>query len=169
LVAYVVAKEPPAPEPNEMRAFLQKKLPDYMVPSLFVALKELPQTPNGKIDRKALPDPDRPQVELAKAYTPPGTTTETILAQIWCEVLDLPQVGIHNNFFELGGHSLLVTKILARLREALEVDLPMRVLFEAPTVAALAVAVEEALVDEIKALSDEEARRLEAAPQSSSG
>jgi amino acid adenylation domain-containing protein len=167
LVAYVVPKEQPAPEPNELRAFLQKKLPDYMVPSLFLALDELPQTPNGKIDRKALPDPDKSPAQSGKTYTAPRTTVETILTQIWCEVLDLPQVGIHSNFFELGGHSLRVTKVLARLREALQVDLPMRVLFEAPTVAALALVVEEALVEEIASLSEEEVQQLEASSPSS--
>ena len=169
LVAYVVAGQQPGPEPNELRAFLQKKLPDYMVPSLFVALEELPLTPNGKIDRKALPDPDRSQAEVAKAYTAPRTTTEAILTQIWCEVLNLQKIGIHDDFFELGGHSLMVAKVLARLRETVQVDLPMRVLFEAPTVATLARAVEEALIDEIQSLPEDEAERLDASVQQSNG
>lgn len=164
LVAYLVAKKRPGPGAAELRTFLKDRLPEYMVPSVFVVLDELPLTPNGKVDRKALPNPDGTTAKPVDAA--PRTTTELILAEIWCEVLDLPAVGVHDNFFELGGHSLMVTKVLARLREKVQVDLPMRVLFEAPTIAALSLLVEEALVEEIKGLSEEEAEALAEAAQS---
>jgi amino acid adenylation domain-containing protein len=166
LLGYIVAKKEPAPDAGQLRAFLKQTLPDYMIPSLFIALSEMPLTPNGKVDRKALPDPDGSPARSERAYTAPRTTTETILADIWREVLDLPQVGVHDNFFELGGHSLMVTKVLARLRDAVQVDLPMRALFEVPTIAGLALVVEEVLLEEIKELSEEEAQRLEAVAES---
>jgi acyl carrier protein len=169
LVAYIAPQKQPAPAAPEIRALLKRNLPDYMVPSLFISLNELPQTPNGKVDRKALPRPAGSADELEEVYTAPRTTTETILAQIWCEVLNIPRAGVNDNFFDLGGHSLMVTKVLARLHEAVQVDLPMRTLFESPTIAALALVVEEALVDEIKELSEEEAQRLESVAQSFSG
>jgi acyl carrier protein len=148
-----------------VRDFLKQKLPEYMVPSAIVPLEKLPLTPNGKLDRRALPPPDQNRPDLAKAYAAPGTTTEEVLAEIWREVLGLDRIGIHDNFFELGGHSLLVTQVLARVREAFHVELPLRRLFEAPTVAELAAAVEEILVREIRELSDVEAERLMREPE----
>nr|QEO74597.1 condensation domain-containing protein [uncultured bacterium] len=134
LVAYVVA-DGHVPATTELRAHLTATLPDYMVPAAFVTLDELPLTPNGKLDRDALPSP-----ELEAAYTAPRTPIEEILAGIWAEVLGLERVGVHDDFFELGGHSLVATKVVARVRDALDVELPVRALFESPTVAALAEA-----------------------------
>src|SRR6185369_3712148 len=123
-----------------LRDGLKQRLPDYMVPSLFMVLDALPLTPNGKIERKALPVP---QAGIAGAdFVAPRTTAEQTLAAIWSEVLKLERVGVHDDFFELGGHSLLATRVLARLRDALSVELPLRALFEAPRLAGLAVRIE---------------------------
>jgi len=160
LVAYVVAKPATAPNISELRDFLKKQLPDYMVPSVFLPLEKMPLMPNGKLDRRALPAPDQSRPDLERVYAAPGTTTEGALAEIWSEVLGMDQVGIHDNFFELGGHSLLATQVLTRVREAFQVELSLRRFFEAPTIAELAAAVEEALIQEIKELSNAEAGRL---------
>jgi acyl carrier protein len=165
IVAYAVPAAGVTLNLSQVRDFLKQKLPEYMVPSAIVPLEKLPLTPNGKLDRRALPPPDQNRPDLAKAYAAPGTTTEEVLAEIWREVLGLDRIGIHDNFFELGGHSLLVTQVLARVREAFHVELPLRRLFEAPTVAELAAAVEEILVREIRELSDVEAERLMREPE----
>ncbi|MGH8612555.1 MAG: AMP-binding protein, partial [Gammaproteobacteria bacterium] len=128
---------------EELRAFLKQSLPEYMVPSTFVFLERLPRTPNGKVDRNALPAPDFTSLPQAR-YVPPRTPTEERLAAIWAEVLKLERVGVEDDFFELGGHSLLATQILSRVRAAFGIELPMLVLFEATTVASLAKAVEVA-------------------------
>ena len=105
-----------------------------MVPSAFVFLDSLPLTPNGKLDRKALPAPDQSRPELDDTFAAPRTPVEEILANIWAEVLKLDKVGIHDNFFQLGGHSLLATQVVSRVRDAFKLDLPLRTLFEAPTI-----------------------------------
>ncbi|HEU4408791.1 MAG TPA: amino acid adenylation domain-containing protein [Polyangiaceae bacterium] len=134
LVAYVVGTAGAPPSPEELRDFLRDTLPEYMVPSSFVALEALPLTPNGKVDRKALP---APAVPAAADRGAPRTATEDLLAGVWAEVLGLKQVGIRQNFFELGGHSLLATQVVSRVRRALGVELPLRALFDHPTVAEL--------------------------------
>jgi amino acid adenylation domain-containing protein len=159
LVAYVVGKPDSPIDPSELRDFLKKKLPDYMVPSSFVPLHKMPLTPNGKVDRAALPRPDQTRPDSGKNYAAPRTTTEETLAAIWKGVLGLDKVGVDDGFFDLGGHSLLVTQVLTRVREAFQVELSMRRFFETPTVAELAAAIEDALVLEIGELSDEEAGR----------
>jgi acyl carrier protein len=113
-----------------------------MMPSDFMVLKELPLTPNGKVDRKALPMPDRKRPELDRTFVPPRSPVEQTVAGIWDEVLGLERVGVHDNFFELGGHSLLATQVVSRLREALQVELPLYYLFETPTIAGLAERIE---------------------------
>lgn len=137
LVAYVRLAQKQAFRAQEFRSFLQSKLPDYMVPSTFLLLDALPLTPNGKVDRCALPAPDSSQLDQSATFVAPRTPVEQQLADIWASVLKLEQVGIHNNFFELGGHSLLATQVMSRLRQAFGVELPLRTLFEAPTVADL--------------------------------
>ncbi|MFQ5794192.1 MAG: amino acid adenylation domain-containing protein, partial [Candidatus Bipolaricaulia bacterium] len=142
LVAYVVSNQEQAPMPGELRSFLKEKLPDYMVPSAFVMLDALPLTPNGKVDRRALPKPVRISPEVEKSFVAPRTPTEEKLAEIWAQVLGVEQVSIHDNFFELGGHSLLIPQLILRVREAFQMELPLRYLFEAPTVAELAQALD---------------------------
>jgi amino acid adenylation domain-containing protein/non-ribosomal peptide synthase protein (TIGR01720 family) len=129
---------------ESLRSFLEQRLPEYMVPSAFVHLEALPLSPNGKVDRKALPAPDS-LPELARAFVAPRDEVERKLASIWAEVLRLERVGIHDNFFELGGHSLLATQTLSRIRSAFGVELPLRDLFDAPTVATLGGRVHVAL------------------------
>ncbi|MFL6199189.1 MAG: amino acid adenylation domain-containing protein [Thermoanaerobaculia bacterium] len=118
----------------ELRRFLQAELPDYMVPSAFVLLDELPVTPNGKVDRAALPEPEPPRAEEG---TPPRTEPETRMAAIWKEVLGVEEVRLEDNFFDLGGHSLLATQLVSRVRAAFGIDLPLRRLFERPTLGEL--------------------------------
>jgi amino acid adenylation domain-containing protein/non-ribosomal peptide synthase protein (TIGR01720 family) len=143
LVGYVVAEPTADLKPEALRAALREKLPEYMIPSAFVCLEKLPLTPNGKVDRNALPVPDVAG-QLARQYVAPRTPTEELLAGIWAEVLGLERIGLHDHFFELGGHSLLATQVVSRLRSLFEVELPLRSLFESPTVAELARAVERA-------------------------
>src|SRR5205085_2522186 len=111
------------------RSFLKEKLPEYMIPSSWVLLDALPMTANGKVDRAALPAPDRSSRELKESFVAPRTSTEQTLAQIWAEVLQIDQVGIYDNFFEMGGHSLLATQVISRVRDILQVELPMHCLF----------------------------------------
>ncbi|WP_437589099.1 amino acid adenylation domain-containing protein [Sorangium sp. So ce1000] len=142
LVAYVVGEGGAPPAPERLREFLKEALPDYMVPAVFVALPALPLTPNGKVDRKALPAPEAPTADAVDAAGAPTTPTEEALAGIWAEVLGLERVPVHAGFFELGGHSLLATQVVSRVRKALGVELPLRSLFDHPTVAELARAVD---------------------------
>ncbi|UNU27128.1 non-ribosomal peptide synthetase [Microcoleus vaginatus] len=137
LVAYIVAPSEPTIAASELRSFLKEKLPEYMLPSAFVLLEALPLTPNGKVDRKALRAPDVERSELNAAFAP-RTPEEQLLAEIWSKVLGVKQIGIGDNFFELGGHSLLATQLIAKVREAFQVELPLRSLFQSPTVESLA-------------------------------
>ncbi len=146
LTAFVVPAgtvPPPAGFAAELRAALKKTLPEYMVPAVFAFLPELPLTPNGKLDRRAL-ERLTPSGEESTGAGAPRTPLEELVAGVWCEVLGLERVGIEDSFFDLGGHSLLATRVISRLRQTLGADLPLRALFEAPTVAALARRVEEA-------------------------
>ncbi len=174
LVAFYVAAAS-APAPGVLRTFLGEKLPGYMVPAAFVALPTLPLTASGKVDRTplrtaTLPAPD--DIDAGESYVAPRTPVETKIAAIWAGVLGAPRVGVNDNFFDLGGHSLLATQIVSRLRAHYPVDLPLRRLFESPTVAGLAGLVEEgllaqqseedlaALLAELDGLSEEETRLL---------
>ncbi|HEV8722247.1 MAG TPA: amino acid adenylation domain-containing protein [Candidatus Binatia bacterium] len=148
LVAYVVPGQQPAPTSNELRSFLKQKLPEYMVPSTFVFLETLPLTPNGKLDRKALPAPDPIRAALSQTFVGPRSPVEQIIAQIWADVLKVEKVGIHDNFFDLGGHSLLATQAMSRICQALRVELPLRALFERPTVAELAKSIDQVYREE---------------------
>jgi len=153
LVAYIVPQQGSVPTSNELREYLQRKLPNQMVPTVFVRLEELPLTPNGKLDRKALPAPEAP--ERVEESEGPRTAIEEIVAGIWREVLRLERVGMEQNFFELGGHSLLATQVISRVRDALDVEMPLRVLFESPTVGRLA---------EVAERERQAGRRVEAPP-----
>ncbi|ATB41115.1 non-ribosomal peptide synthetase [Cystobacter fuscus] len=141
LAAYVASRENVPLDIEALRAHLRGRLPEYMVPSALLQLPALPLTPNGKVDRKALPRPDPAQAGGRPAYAAPTGPLEQQLVSIWSELLRVERVGIHDSFFELGGHSLLATQLVSRLREALQVELPLRTLFETPTVAELAHAV----------------------------
>jgi amino acid adenylation domain-containing protein len=147
LVAYLVADEERAPTASEWRSFLKEQLPDYMVPSAFVLLDALPLTTSGKINRRALPVPDQVRPELEESYVAPRTAVEDDLAEMWAEVLNLERVGIHDNFFDLGGHSLLATQLISRVRATYQVELPLRRLFEMPSVAGMATLIEDSLVE----------------------
>ena len=142
LIGYVVSRHDPAPTVGELRSFLQEKVPEYMFPSLFVFLDALPLTPNGKVDRNALPPPDANKLTIDKGIIEPRSELEELVAQVWREVLKIDKIGIHDNFFELGGHSLLATRVVARLRANFNIDLPLRKLFDMPTVARLADHIE---------------------------
>jgi amino acid adenylation domain-containing protein len=154
LAAYLVTTSPtprsqlptpnsqlPTPQPTELRDFLKQKLPAYMVPGAFVYLDSMPLTPNGKIDRKVLPLPDL-DLSVRTEFVAPTTPTQATLVTLWQEILNLPQVGIDDNFFELGGHSLLATQVIIRLRPLFGVELPLRRLFESPTIAQLSELIE---------------------------
>ncbi|HID54502.1 MAG TPA: amino acid adenylation domain-containing protein, partial [Anaerolineae bacterium] len=142
LAAYIVAGPDNPPQPGQLRRFAQERLPDYMVPAAFVLLDEMPLLANGKVNRRALPEPDWSERSLDNAFVAPRTAVEEQLANIFREVLEAAQVGVHDNFFDLGGHSLLATQLVSRVREAFAIDLPLRAIFESPTVAALAEQVE---------------------------
>lgn len=166
LVAYVVGHNV---DVADLRAILSQRLPAYMVPATFVPLDVFPLTPNGKIDRKSLP---APTAASAAHYVPPRNNVETVIANLWAETLKLERVGIHDNFFELGGHSLLATQLVTRLRQTLRIELPLRALFDSPTVATMAAValqppnnrtlVEKVaqLLIQLSQLSDEEAAKL---------
>jgi amino acid adenylation domain-containing protein len=137
LVAYFVPRREPAPEPAELRGFLATALPDYMLPALFIPLAALPVTANGKLDRAALPVPEIDRSGEERRLVAPRTPLERNLAAAWQEVLG-GEVGVQDNFFEMGGHSLLAIQLVTRLRETLGVELPLRALFDSPTIARLA-------------------------------
>ncbi|MBO0797389.1 MAG: amino acid adenylation domain-containing protein, partial [Blastocatellia bacterium] len=148
LVAYLTTEPREAFTIGDLRSYLRQKLPDYMTPAAFVTLDALPLTPNGKIDRHALPAPEQSRPELAEAFVAPRHPVEELLAGAWADVLEIERVGVHDNFFDLGGHSLLATKLVSRIRDTFQVELPLAALFEAPTVAALAERIESAKREE---------------------
>lgn len=141
LVAYIVPVEGSTPDVSELRTYLKHELPDYMVPAAFVILDQLPLTPNGKLDRRALPAPVQTRTPDAVEAC---SAVEEIIAETWAVILGVEHVGLQENFFELGGHSLLAIQVMARLRDRLQVELPVRTLFESPTVSALARVIESA-------------------------
>jgi amino acid adenylation domain-containing protein len=171
LVAYIVRRYNAVPTSGELRRLLKEKLPDYMIPSTFVFLEALPLT-NGKLDRKALPEPGMFRPELDTPYAAPRTPTEAELARVWAEVLFLDNVGIHDNFFDLGGHSLAATRVVSQIIKHFQIEIPLRSLFQSPTIAEMAAVIiarpgkklgdEElaGMLAEIESMSDEDAQRL---------
>src|SRR5262249_41163027 len=148
LVAYCVRVEGEGPGAEELREHLMMTLPRHMAPAAFVFLGELPLNSNGKVDRKALPEPEM-DGQSEERYVAPRTPTDEALAQIWAEVLRLERVGVQDNFFVLGGHSLLATQVMARVRESFAVEVPVRAMFEASvTVRELAERIESARREE---------------------
>ncbi len=160
LAAYIVPAQTPPPTVSELRQALAAHLPEYMIPSAYVMLDALPVTPNGKVDRKMLPAPSSERPELSAPYRAPDTQIETALVDIYAEVLGLERVGVHDDFFNLGGHSLLGGQAIARACAVFQIDLPLRALFEHPTVAGLAQAIEDMLLREVEELSEDELERL---------
>jgi acyl-CoA synthetase (AMP-forming)/AMP-acid ligase II/acyl carrier protein len=147
LAAYVVAASGSRATADELRRFLKEKLPEFMIPAVFVFLAALPLTPNGKVDRKALPAPDLNQGRSHDRYVAPRTAAETKIAEIWSAVLKADKIGVHDNFFDIGGHSLLAMQVISRVREAFQIELRVRQLFEAPTVSELAQGIEKLAVE----------------------
>lgn len=171
LVAYVVGSKMVAPDIEDLRSFLQEKLPDYMVPSAIISLESLPLTRNGKVDVSALPSPEQVASATERRVVAPRNPVEEGLLDIWRQVLQLDRFGVQDNFFDLGGHSLLATQVISRVRSTFRVQLPLRSLFDAPTVAGLADQIAQMpqtsedeevakLLRELEGLSDEEAERL---------
>jgi acyl carrier protein len=170
LIAYVAPSSGATLSHDALRASAREKLPDYMIPSTFVVLPAMPLTPNGKVDRAALPPPDRARPDLQRVFVAPRTPVEQALAGIWATILKRTEVGVHDDFFELGGHSLLATRVVSQMRRVFQVEIPLGSLFEFPTVAALAEHIDSStagqasrlLADlaELENLSEEEAAKL---------
>ncbi len=172
IVAYAVPNLRSTISATDLRSYVRKKLPDYMIPARFIFLDALPVSPNGKIDRKALPVPGRSRPELDVPYIAARSPVETELAKIWAEVLAIDRVGIHDNFFDLGGHSLAASRLVSRVIQKCQLELPIKALFESPTVAEMALVIIrnqankvgqeelERMLSEVEAISDEEAKTL---------
>ncbi len=141
LVAYVVPKTAPGPNVSELRRFLEDKLPDYMIPATFLTLDALPLTDTLKVDRKALPKPNRLRPEIAVPFAMPENSIEEALVKIWAEILELDRVGINDNFFDLGGDSLRASRVISRVIQTFQLKLPIMMLFDSPTVAQMALVI----------------------------
>jgi acyl carrier protein len=160
LVGYVKLKRDTEATIIELRSHLRQSLPEYMVPSTFVVLQEMPLTPNGKIDRKSLPSPDDARPELEQHYVPPTTDTQKAIAQIWSEILGIDEIGIHDNFFDLGGHSLTATRVVARIRTAFAIDLSLAEFFASATIKDVSEIVERNIFANSSKARVEEVMRL---------
>ncbi len=160
LVAYVVLNQGMSVSTNALQEFLAEHLPDYMIPAVFVQLDALPVTPNGKVDRAALPVPDTSNMLLNSISIPPGTPTEKRLSAIVTRLLGLEQIGVDDNIFLLGGTSLMGTQIIIQVADTFGVELTLRTLFEGPTVRQLAEEIERLVIDKLERMSDEEALLL---------
>jgi amino acid adenylation domain-containing protein len=172
LIAYLVSHPGQKPDLGELRAYLKQRLPEYMAPSGFVWMEKMPVSANGKLNKMALPETNEVVVAREKEYVAPSGPVEESLAAIWSEVLGVEKVGTHDNFFELGGHSLLLTKVVSRIRLAFTLELPLRVLFDNPTIKQLGIAIASAqlleidsaaaseLLEELQQLSSEEIRAM---------
>ena len=144
LTAYLVADEENEPTPSELRRFLRSKLPDYMLPADFISISLVPRTTAGRLDIAALPLPETERPPLEQTFVAPRTAVEKELAHIWSQVFGLAKVGIRDNFFHLGGHSLLATQVISRTRDAFQIEIAVRRLFESPTIEGLAKYIETA-------------------------
>ena len=160
LVAYIVLHQEEQISAGELREALLETLPDYMVPATFVRLADLPYTPNGKVDQAALPAPDATNSIRDAVMALPTTSIEKRLDRIVSALLGIEQIDIDDNFFMLGGHSMLGTQVITRVAEIFDIALPLRALYEAPTVRELAAEIEQRIVEKISAMSEEEARAL---------
>jgi acyl carrier protein len=161
LVAYVVRSGEESVSSAELRRYVGERLPEYMVPAVIVELEELPLLPNGKLNRRALPATDGAALGVRQSYAPPRTPVERQLVEMWQELLGVETVGIDDHFFELGGHSLMLTQLASRIRKEFQVNIPLRVLFDAPTITAMADAILTRQVDQVdKRKVDEMLQRL---------
>ncbi|MGC4815369.1 amino acid adenylation domain-containing protein [Micromonospora sp. DT228] len=160
LVAYLEWPHDTGPDLDELRAYLRESLPSYMIPSAWVTVAALPLSPSKKVDRAALPDPQPSELDRARGYVAPRDPAEETITGIWSDILGVDRVGVDDDFFGLGGHSLLATRVLARLRAAFAVEVPLRCLFEATTVAELAVVVTDLITAELDELTDAQMSEL---------
>ena len=144
LVAYVVPANQSNLTASSLRSALAENLPDYMIPTLFVTLDKLPLRNHNKLDRSALPDPGQARPELDALFAAPQTPTEKTLAKIWSEALNIEPIGVNDNFFDLGGQSLLAAQIISKTRTAFQIEIALRALFDNPTIATFAIAIEQA-------------------------
>src|SRR6185369_15701658 len=175
LVAYVVSKQEPLPTSDELRNYLRQRLPEYMVPAAFVILTELPLLSNGKLDRRALPNPEEFFADSEAAYIAPENDLEQTIAAVWQQVFNIERVSIHSNFFDLGGNSLLLAKVHSKLRAALNRDVQIIDLFKHTTIHSLAKHLSETDGAELSDPGREQAdlrrklmKRRQAAPQRAS-
>jgi amino acid adenylation domain-containing protein len=160
LVAYVTLWREAAPTATELREFLTSFLPDYMLPTVFVKLDRLPLSTNGKLDRKSLPHPDEHNRLRDQDLVAPRTAVERRVAEILCGLFKVSEVGVNDNFFLLGGHSLLGAQLITKIRNAFGIDLPLRAIFDAPTISALSSAIEREIVARVESMTDAEAQAL---------
>ena len=172
LIAYFIAKPEKSPKISDLRAYLKTRLAEYMIPAGFMQLEEFPILPGGKINKRVLPLPDDLRTQIETEYAAPRTKTEKILSEIVSEILKIDKVGIYDNFFDLGGHSLLGTQVISRIREHFNVDVPLRSLFENPSVEGISIVIAELqaettdekelenMLDELEDLSEEEINKL---------
>jgi phosphopantetheine binding protein/AMP-binding enzyme len=137
LAAHVILKQPATSSSQQLRSFLKERLPDFMAPAYIVPLEAWPLTANGKLDRRSLVIPDHERPDHASEFVAPQTADEKMLAAIWADLLGFEQVGVHDNFFDSGGHSLLATQLASRVRTAFQLELPLRAIFESPTISTL--------------------------------
>lgn len=161
LVGYVVSSQEEKPTQAELRAFLKQKLPDYMVPTVFLMIDALPLSANGKIDRQALPTFKYVSRDNEKGFVAPRTPTEETVAKVICQVLGVEQVGVYDNFFEMGGESLLAIQALGALERTFQVEIPIVDLFDEPNVAGLALVIEERIIDQLLADSETSVEKAE--------
>jgi len=171
LVAYFVSVDGKVSTGNELRLALARLLPSYMIPTTFIAMDKLPLTGMGKVDRRSLPSPGIERFNLKTPLVEPRTSEETILAKLWAEVLALDKVGVHDNFFDLGGHSLAASRVISRVIQTFQLELPVKALFDAPTVAEMAAVITQnqtkqaseaelaQMLREVEAMTEEEAQR----------
>lgn len=160
LVGYFIPRSADRPSFGELHEFLSARLPEFMVPGIFVALDHLPLTPNGKVDRAALPAPTEANTLREAQPTAPRTEAEAAVAQILQELLGVQSLGVEDNFFALGGHSLLGTQLISKVRQAFGVSLTLRDVFEAPTAAGIAARIEQRVQAQLEAMSEEQAGQL---------
>ena len=160
LLAYIVLTPEAQLGNSELREFLQQRLPAYMIPAEFIVLQELPLTSTGKIDRALLPPPDSSNVLRDAAFVAPRNTIEARLTEMLSGLLGISRVSVEDNFFMLGGHSLLGTQLIGRVRDAFGVELSLRTIFDASTIAQLSLEIEKLLVRQIEALSEAEVQQL---------